>query len=145
MLNRLKGVLGSLERHDVRYILIGGIAAILHGVPRVTLDADLLIQADPENASKLLLALREAGLGTAYMIEAGELLSQDITIFKDKIRVDVMTTAPGIDFESAWQHRERPSFEDQPFNLLSKSDLIAAKKASGRPKDLEDVRLLEPR
>jgi hypothetical protein len=143
MLNRLKGVFESLERHEVRYIVIGGIAAILHGVPRVTLDADLLIPNDPGNAGRLLDALREVGLGTAFLIESDELLAQDITIFKDKVRIDVMTTAPGLEFDGSWERRERPSYEGQPFNLLSKADLIAAKKASARPKDLEDVRLLE--
>jgi len=143
MLNRLKRVFSCLETHEVRYLVIGGIAAILHGVPRVTLDADFLIEGSPENASRLLAALREAGLGTAFLIEADALLAQDITIFKDRVRVDVMTKAPGLDFEAAWLRRETPVYEGQQFNMLCKPDLIASKKAAGRPHDLEDARLLE--
>lgn len=143
MLNRLKHVFSCLETHKVRYLVIGGIAAILHGVPRVTLDADLLIEGSPENASRLLAALREAGLGTALLIEADALLAQDITIFKDRVRVDVMTKAPGLDFETAWQRRETPAYEGQRFFMLCKADLIASKKAAGRPQDIEDARLLE--
>ena len=142
-MNRLKRVFSCLETNKVRYLVIGGIAAVLHGVPRVTFDADLLIEDSPENASRLLAALREAGLGTAFLIEADELLAREITIFKDKVRVDVMIKAPGLDFESSWKRRETPVYDGQIFNLLSKADLIAAKKASGRPQDLEDARLLE--
>jgi len=45
MLNRLQGVFSSLEKHKVRYLVIGGIAAVLYGVPRATFDLDILIEA----------------------------------------------------------------------------------------------------
>ncbi len=66
MLNQLRDVFESLQRHDVRYVVIGGIAAILHGVPRATFDLDILIDPTPENATGLLAALLDAGLGTAF-------------------------------------------------------------------------------
>ncbi len=50
MLNRLQGVFKSFQRHDGKYVVIGGIAAILHGVPRATFDLDILIEATPDNA-----------------------------------------------------------------------------------------------
>ena len=59
MLNRLKDVFASLQNHEVRYLVIGGIAAVLYGVPRATFDLDILIEASPENARNLLAALRE--------------------------------------------------------------------------------------
>lgn len=54
MLNRLRGVFLSLNSHHVRYVVIGGTAAILYGVPRATFDLDILIEASPENAQRLL-------------------------------------------------------------------------------------------
>jgi hypothetical protein len=54
MLNRLQAVFESLHCHEVRYVVIGGIAAVLHGVPRSTFDLDILIDATPENADRLL-------------------------------------------------------------------------------------------
>jgi hypothetical protein len=132
-----------LETHEVRYLVIGGIAAILHGVPSVTLDADFLIENSLENATRLLAALREAGLGTAFLIEADALLAEEITIFKDRVRVIVMTKAPGLDFETAWARKETPAYDGQRFNMLCKADLTVSKKAAGRPQDLEDARLLE--
>jgi len=57
MLNRLQNVFKSFQRHDVKYVVIGGIAAVLHGVPRATFDLDILIEATPENTQRLLNAL----------------------------------------------------------------------------------------
>ena len=143
MLNLLKDVFSSLQQHKVRYIVIGGIAAVLHGVPRATFDLDILIDADPNNAQKLLDALLEAKLGTAAMTTAEEILSQEITIFKDRVRIDVQTSTPGLSFEEAWGRRETMEYQTQKFFVASRQDLIASKRASGRPVDLEDVRLLE--
>lgn len=143
MLNRLKEVFASFETHDVRYMVIGGIAAVLHGVPRATFDLDVLIDPTPDNARKLLAALSEAGLGTASLTTPEEILANVITIFQDRLRIDVQIRTPGIDFEQAWQRRERMTYEGQCFNVLSRRDLIRSKRASGREVDLEDVRLLE--
>ena len=143
MLNLLKDVFSSLQHHEVRYVVIGGIAAVLHGVPRATFDLDILIDADPDNAKKLLDALLEAKLGTAAMTTTEEILSQEITIFKDRVRIDVQTSTPGLNFEEAWNRRETMAYQDQEFFVASREDLIASKRASGRPVDLEDVRLLE--
>ena len=115
----------------------------MHGVPRATFDLDILIEATPENAKRLLDALLEAGLGTAEMTSAKELLAQEITIFKDRVRIDVQTYTPGIEFNQAWNRKEIMDYQGQKFYVVTRDDLIAAKRASGRDVDLEDVRLLE--
>ena len=143
MLNQLKDVFSSLEKHKVKYVVIGGIAAVLHGVPRATFDLDLLIEATEENAHKLLEAFKEAGLGTATLISTRDLLNHEITIFRDRVRIDVQTSTPGIEFHEAWKRRETMNFKGRKFYVLSKPDLIATKRAAGRKVDLEDVRLLE--
>lgn len=143
MLNRLKDVFASFQNHNVKYLVIGGIAAVLHGIPRATFDLDILIEATTENAENLLTALREIGFGTATLISAEELLANEITVFKDRVRIDVQTSTPGVMFLSAWNHRNTMNFEGQEFHILSREDLIATKRAANRPVDLEDVRLLE--
>lgn len=143
MLNRLKDVFSSFQKHGVKYIVIGGIAAVLHGVPRATFDLDILIEATEENVQKLLDALKEAGLGTAFLTSDQDILQHEITIFKDKIRIDVQTSTPGIDFERAWKNRVEMDYSGQTFYVVSKRDLIASKRAAGRKVDLEDVSLLE--
>ena len=143
MLNRLKGVFESFQKHDVRYLVIGGIASILYGVPRATFDLDILIEPTPDNAQRLLDSLLDAGLGTASLTNVKELLSNEITVFKDWVRIDVQTVTPGLNFQEAWEHRETMTFQGQIFYVLSKKDLISSKRASGCDVDLEDVRLLE--
>lgn len=143
MLNRLKGVFESFQKHDVRYLVIGGIASILYGVPRATFDLDILIEPTPDNSQRLLDSLLNAGLGTASLTNVKELLSNEITVFKDWVRIDVQTVTTGLNFQEAWEHRETMTFQGQIFYVLSKKDLISSKRASGRDVDLEDVRLLE--
>ncbi len=143
MLNRLQDVFRSFQKHEVKYVVIGGIASILHGVPRATFDLDILIEATPENSSRLLDALLDAGLGTAALTSVEKLLANEITIFQDRVRLDVQTSTPGIIFEEAWRNRKTVTYQGQVFFILSKEDLIASKRAAGRAVDMEDVRLLE--
>lgn len=142
MLNQLKDVFSSFQKHDVRYLVIGGIAAILYGVPRATFDLDILIEATPENSRLLLEALIDARLGTAVLTTPEEILDHEITIFRDRVRIDVQTETPGIVFSEAWARRRIMTYQGQSFNVLARDDLIASKVAAGRPVDLEDVRLL---
>lgn len=143
MLDRLQAVFQSLRLNEVRYLVIGGIAAVLYGVPRATFDLDILIDPTLENAKRLLKAFREAGLGTADLIEPEDLLTQEIAIFKDRVRIDVQTSTPGISFEEAWGRRELKKVGREVAPVLSKVDLIASKRAAGRRIDLEDVEALE--
>src|SRR6266850_2005305 len=142
MLDQLQNVFASFQKNDVRYLVIGGIAAVLYGVPRATFDLDVLIEASLENAERLLQAMSESGLGTASLASADELLSTEITIFTDRIRLDVQTSTPGIIFEEAWQRRVTMNYKGQVLEVVSLADLIASKRASGRDVDLEDVRIL---
>lgn len=142
MLNRLRDVFASFQKHRVKYLVIGGVASVLHGVPRATFDLDISIDPTPENAANLLAAMMEANLGTAELITAEEVLANEITIFQDRVRIDVQTSTPGLVFADAWKNRETMKYQGQEFYVVSKNDLIASKKAAGRPVDLEDVRLL---
>jgi len=143
MLNQLGDVFASFQSHNVKYLVIGGIASVLYGVPRATFDLDILIEASVENAQNLVDALVEANLGTATLISGKELVEHEITVFKDRVRIDVQTSTPGIEFEQAWENRETMEYQGQEFYVVSKDDLIASKRAAGRDVDLEDVRLLD--
>ena len=127
MLNRLQDVFRSFQRHEVKYVVIGGIAAILHGVPRATFDLDILIEATPDNAQRLLDALLDAGLGTAALTSSGDILANEITVFKDRVRVDVQTCTPGLRFADAWSRRKTVAYQGQEFFILSKDDFVRSK------------------
>ena len=133
----------SFAEHNVRYVVIGGVAAIAHGSPRMTGDLDIFVEATLENAHRLLQALRDASMGTAYLIEPEDILAKDVTIFDDWIPLDVHTAPLGLAFAEAWERRTVVTMHDVPVNILSREDLIASKQAAGRPKDIEDVEFLQ--
>jgi hypothetical protein len=143
MLNRLQNVFRCLKKHKVKYLVIGGIAAVLYGVPRATFYLDILIEATSQNVRKLLDALLEAGLYTASITSVAEVLASEVTVFKDLVRIDVQTSTPGLEFKKAWRNRKTMQYRMIDFYVVAKSDLIASKMAAGRKKDLEDVRLLQ--
>jgi len=126
MINRLVEVFASFQKHNVKYIVIGGVAAVLHGVPRVTFDLDILIESSSDNAQSLLESLAEANIGTALLITADDLIAHEVTIFKDRVRIDVQTSTPGIQFDDAWQRRVIMHYQGQEFYIVSKKDLIAS-------------------
>jgi len=124
MLNRLKGVFKSFQQHEVRYVVIGGIAAVLYGIPRATFDLDILVEATPENAQRLLDALIDVGMGTATLTNVDEILANEITIFKDRVRIDVQISTPGLQFETAWERKKTMKYQGQIFYVVSLDDLI---------------------
>ena len=142
MLDQLQEVFASFQKNDVKYLVIGGIAAVLYGVPRATFDLDILIEPTTENAQKLLEALAELNFGTTGMTSANEIVGTEITIFADRIRLDVLTSAPGIVFKDAWRRRVSMTYKGQTFHVVSLPDLIQSKIAAGRGVDLDDVRIL---
>ena len=101
------------------------------------------MHATPENIRHLLDAMLDAGLGTAALTNVEDVLANEITVFRDRVRLYVQTSTPGIKFQEAWSRRKTLSYQGQEFFILSKDDLIASKRAAGRAVDLEDVRLLE--
>jgi hypothetical protein len=91
-------------------------------VPRATFDLDILIEASLENCRRILAALGEAGFGTAALVTPEELLAHEITVFQDRVRLDVQTSTPGLSFPEAWLHKVRMEYQGQGF-LLSRSKI----------------------
>ena len=143
MLDQLQSIFASFQKNDVKYLVIGGIAAVLYGVPQATFELDVLIEPSAQNADRLLKGMIDAGLGTASLTTVEDLLSKEITIFTDRIRLDVQTSTPGIIFEDAWERRVTMNYKGQALEVVSLRDLIASKRAAGRDVDLQDVRMLE--
>jgi len=138
MLDLYRDVFKSLNEHEVKYLVIGGIAVGVHAQGRVTHDLDIIIEATEANADRLLRALEAARILTAGLTSVGGLLSHEITIFRDYVQ----TKTPGLDFSGAWSRRVEIEYEGIRFPVVSRRDLIAAKEAAGRPVDQEDLRAL---
>jgi len=129
--------------HGVRYMVIGGYAVVQYAEPRFTKDLDILISTDTANAEAVYNALREfgaplAGLTTKDFSEEGFFFQMGVP----PVRVDVIMGIPGIQFEECWNRRVVVDFEGLNVVFISKQDLIASKRAAGRPQDLIDADLL---
>lgn len=143
MIGRHLQLFKSLSSHGVEYLLIGGVAVIAYGFPRTTKDIDIYINPTVENAKRCLEALEEYGFGTVALTTAEKLAATEVTIFKDFIRLDVLTRVKGIEFDTAWRRKVLFEVDQVRIPALSKEDLISSKQAAGRSGDLEDIKILQ--
>lgn len=122
--------------------MIGGLAVNVYGLPRSTKDMDLFIEHEIGNCENLLCALEEVKLGTVSLTDAKKIFENEITIFDDVIRIDVLTQVKGLEFLPAWDARNEIHIDDVLIPFVSFEHLIQSKKAVGRKHDMEDVRYL---
>jgi len=138
-----KDLLSAFHAHGVKYLIVGGYAVIFHAQPRFTKDIDLFIKADPANAQATYTALAEFG-ASLEGIQPEDFANRScfFRFGHDPRGFDILPDLPGIDFDSAWEHRVEGAI-DSATGLkgffISKDDLIATKLASGRLRDLADV------
>ena len=139
-----KELLSLLEKHKVRYLVVGGYAVMKYTEPRFTKDLDIWISTDKENSKAVYVALQECGaplkgLAPADFSKEGYFYQMGNPPF----RLDVMMSIPGVTFETAWANRELVQLEGFVVPFISKADLIKSKESSGRPQDLIDAKELK--
>ena len=135
-------VCAALNDAGVKYLVIGGVACVLHGYVRATTDVDILIERTPDNAGRVLSALATVGYGFAREWTATEILKRPITVIGDDPAVDVFTVAWSVKYEGAVRRSSVVSVEGVQIPLIGIDDLIATKQ-TGRPLDAADVEALE--
>jgi len=138
-----KEFLRLLSSNEVRYLLIGGHAVGFHGHPRATGDMDIWIPVDRENASRISRAVRQFGISADEATESLFLeLDKVIRMGVPPIRVELQTGISGVDFEECYAQRVIAEVDGIPVNIISLPMLKKNKQASGRLKDLDDLRQL---
>src|SRR5271168_5087896 len=132
-----------LNAHRVKYLVVGAYAVSIHAQPRATKDLNILVKADAENGKAVFTALAEfgaplQGLTPADFAEPGPFFRMG----REPVGVDILTAIPGVEFDAAWQRRLDAVIDpasELKASFISRDDLVAAKLASGRPRDLSDV------
>jgi predicted nucleotidyltransferase len=134
----------SLNDNHVRYLVIGGYAVALHGYPRYTKDIDIWIDMSPLNAASMVRALEQFGF-SSLGLQAADFLVPDqiIQLGYPPGRIDLITTPPGVEFESCYASRVEVVIEDVAVNFIDLENLKKNKRASGRLQDLADLDNLE--
>jgi hypothetical protein len=147
----------ELDQQQVEYLLVGGLAMVLHGVPRLTMDVDLVVALRPDNLERLIRAARTLSLTpsvpvqieeladpakrAAWMREKGMLAFPLRSPEASSPTIDVLIGAR-LDFDAAYSRRVKADLEGTPIWVAAVEDIIAMKQETGRAQDQADIALL---
>ena len=134
-------LLRLLNVHKVEFVVIGATAFPIHGYARATLDIDIFVHPEPQNASRLFEALKDFGYDVSD-ITLEDLLTRKVLIRQNLVETDIHPFVTGITFDQVWKNRVQGTYGNEDVFYASLDDLITMKEAAGRPKDLEDLKVL---
>ena len=133
-----------LNAHRVKYLIVGAHALAASGRPRATADLDIFIDRAPANVQRLGRALAEFGfVDLAREVDRFCSPKRMAALGSPPLRIDVMNHIDGVSFERAWAGRKVATIGGHRTSFLGLRELRANKRASGRPKDLADLALLD--
>ncbi len=132
-----------LNSHKVDYLIIGGYAVGFHGYPRTTADIDIWIAINPSNAAKMVLVLQNFGFNVPEL-RPEIFLRQNkiIRMGNAPVRIEILTGITGVSFDDCYRNKTNAVIDGVQVNIISLADLKKNKKASGREKDLDDLKKL---
>jgi hypothetical protein len=133
-----------LSENNVNYLTIGGLAVNIYGYGRNTGDIAILIEDSLTNRENLRNALKELGIGDFENILTMQFIPgwTDINL-SFNLRLDIMTSIKGLENKSFSELMEQATINEIPVYFIDYKNLIIAKKAANRPKDLLDIEELE--
>ena len=157
MESQIERVLDSLNRADVRYLVVGGVAVVLHGYLRATADLDLVVQLEPDNVKRAVQALGESGWKPRAPVAAESLADpqtrrswiteKGMRVFSlwnpnvPTLEVDLFVDEP-FDFDTVYARSVKVKLDVTETRIIALDDLIALKQQAGRHQDLADVEAL---
>ncbi len=151
------GIFELLHKHNVRYLLCGGLAVNIYGVPRMTADIDLILDFDYENLKQFEICVVDAFYQSQIPISLSLLSAEQerIKLIKEKnliafsyfntkaniMSMDVLIDIP-LGFAEMWERKTTRTTEDIDVHIVSVDDLIRLKEYSNRKQDIDDIYLL---
>ena len=155
---RFKPIFRILNECGARYVVIGGVATILHGFLRFTKDLDVVVDLEPAAALRVIDALKAEGfmphapvnpedfadrrIREAWTDEKGMMVFSMFDRERPWLTIDLfIRDRPG--FEAFWARAETKHVDEIPVRIASIEDLLAMKRAAGRSGDREDIERLE--
>ena len=137
-------LLRLLNRHNVKYCIIGSFAVAFYAKPRYTKDIDILIQPDRENSRRILKALQEFGFESIPISEEDFIKEGNIIqLGYEPLRIDILTSLEGASFTEIWGKRTTGMYGSEKVHFIGLKDLIQNKQLSGRWQDKHDLQILE--
>src|SRR5437773_716067 len=133
----LSRICGELNRLGARYVVIGGVAIIHHGFPRLTHDIDLLIETTPENEARVIEGLLILPDKAASELKPGEVAEYGVVRIGDEVLVDLMKSGCGVTYQDAIKDAVVVPIEGVPIPFASAQTLWRMKQTV-RAKDIPD-------
>lgn len=139
-----RDLLEAFARESVEAVLVGGYAVAFHARPRSTKDIDLVLAGDAENLERAARALSAFG-APASVVDAVRVLGEREIAYlgQPPLRIDLLRTIDGVDARDLFAHAVSTALDGVPLRVIALRDLIANKRATGRPQDRIDAELLE--
>jgi len=133
-----------LNKHRVRYLVIGGYAVGYHGYPRYTGDVDIFVAVSPQNGKAMVKVFSEFGFADDDLTPDffGD-YGQVIRLGREPMKLEIVNKIDGVRFSDCYARRVRARFEGLSVNFIAYEDLLKNKRASGRHKDLQDIEVLQ--
>ena len=151
-------LLAYLDGAGVRFVVVGGIAVVIHGYARLTADIDLVIDLEAANVNRTIDALTARGFRPLLPVKASDFADEatrrewvetrNLQVFSlvdpttPSITLDLFAREP-IPFDELWSRAEVIDLRGHTIRIASIEDLIRMKRAAARPQDLTDVQALE--
>ncbi len=145
MLNKdYRDILFELSEAGAEYLLVGAYALASHGLVRATSDIDLWVRPTADNAERVVAALVAFGAPTdQFSVASFTQPDQVLQIGVAPLRIDLLTSVTGLEFDRAWARRVEVELEGLTVHVLCLEDLATNKKATGRPQDIVDLRWID--
>jgi hypothetical protein len=136
--------LEEFAREGVECIVIGGYAFAFHAQPRATKDLDILVEGSPANLDRAARALARYG-APANVVDAMRQLAETEVVYlgQPPLRIDLLRSIDGVAPSDAIRNAVAGSWDGLAIRVIALDDLIANKRAAGRPRDLADAEQLE--
>jgi hypothetical protein len=151
------GIFEQLHKHQVKYLLCGGLAVNIYGIPRMTADIDLILDFDKDNLKKFEICVVNAFYQSQIPVSLSLLSTQQerIKLVKEKnlialsyfntrgnvMSMDVLIDVP-LNFADMWERKTTRTADEIDIHIVSKNDLIKLKEYSNRKQDQDDIYLL---
>lgn len=139
-----RDLLEEFDREKVEWVIIGGYAFAFHAQPRATKDLDIFIEGSEDNRARASRALAAYGAPNT-VVEAVRALAESEVAYlgRPPLRIDILRAIDGVTPQALLANAVVASWDGQPVRVIGLDDLIANKRAAGRPRDLADVAMLE--
>jgi len=132
-----------LNKHRVKYCVVGAYAVGLYAEPRYTKDLDLLIEPTSENGEKIINALKDFGFESLGLTAADFAKEKEIIqLGYEPVRIDLITSIDGCSFNEIWQNKKQEQYGQEKVFVIGLDELIKSKQAANRPQDKVDLKKL---